>query len=113
MAGANPAIFHNTPEKNADHLAPDTWPRRMVYYKYLKLTPLEDFMSFTNYLDKTLTEATKPIAKNVIIQTVGASCPKCGGDITQDGSMQIDLTRSDPLKCNDCGLEVELPKKYK
>jgi len=70
-------------------------------------------MSFAKYLAQTLTEATKPIAKNVQVWTVSASCPKCGGEITQEGSMQIDTSRSDPLICNDCGLEVELPKKHK
>lgn len=53
-------------------------------------------------------------AKNVKPWCVSANCPKCNGELTQSGSMMINLFQdTSNLICNDCGTKVELKKKPK
>jgi rRNA maturation protein Nop10 len=69
--------------------------------------------SIRDYIQKNYSEAAAPVAKNVKVWTVSAQCPACGGDLTQDGSLNIDITNSTPLKCNECGKEAVLPAKFR
>ena len=58
-----------------------------------------------------LKQSTKALKGKAIINTVWVSCPKCGGDVTdENGSLAILWNGSGKLKCQNCDSEVKLPK---